>query len=233
VNDKKVHYSGPLDERTFPETLTGRVTTPGPQPHIHGYDAEGDLARHYSMTDLAFLSLAGELPTPPHALAFNVVLMFLAPISVAEAPAHAAVLARICGTAPSAAIGIAAMALGEQARFLLDRHANLLEWFKSPSSELPLAYRSESSDEDAAVERLRVALKPSGLSIASLDLRPTRYAALFAALFEMGIQRRVYLEMVLVWARMPVVLAEYLAEKSVNFLRYPANLPSYRYEESL
>jgi len=71
-------HPGPLEEASFPEQLSARVVTPGANPRLHGYDVEGDLARHYQPSDLLFLLLIGELPAAPVSRAFSVALMFLA-----------------------------------------------------------------------------------------------------------------------------------------------------------
>ena len=225
-------FSGPVEAVSWPETIRARVTTPGARPRVHGYDVEGDLAKHYRYADLMLLTLTGELPAPEAALAFEVASMFLAPISVAEAPTHATVLARISGASVSSALGVAALALGEQARFLLDRHVDLLAWLNAPNETLPVAYSSEDSEDAAAVDRLRTALAPTGISVRALELRPTRLAAVFAVLCACGLKRREHLETVLVWARLPAVIAEFLAERPLSFTRYPMNLPHYRYQEA-
>ena len=108
--------SGPLEETPFPEQLLGRVVTPGAAPRLHGYDVERDIAVHYGQAELVLLALTGELPDSRAAVLFEVACAFLSPISVAHAPAHAAVLSRLCGTTTSATIGTAAIALGEEAR---------------------------------------------------------------------------------------------------------------------
>ncbi|HEX6764634.1 MAG TPA: hypothetical protein VF103_04130, partial [Polyangiaceae bacterium] len=55
--------SGPLEKAPFPAQLTARVMTPGKNPRLHGYDVEGDLAAHYTTSELVLLSLTGELPS--------------------------------------------------------------------------------------------------------------------------------------------------------------------------
>ena len=40
------------------------------------------------------------------------------------------------------------------------------------------------------------------------------------------------MEALIVWARLPVVLAEAHAESVANFKNYPINLPQFEYEES-
>ena len=112
---------------------------------------EGDLARHYGAVELLLLTLTGELPAAGHARAAEIALAFLAPVSVAHASTHGAVLARLCGATTSATVGVSAVGLAEQARFLLDRHEALLTWLAAPEAELPEQYRSESAAETASI----------------------------------------------------------------------------------
>ena len=101
---------GPLESgAVFPARLTARVVTAGARPSVHGYDVEGDLARHYQASDLLFLTLMGELPSAAISRAFSVALMFLGPVSVAHASTHAAVVGRLCGTPTSSVFGVAAI----------------------------------------------------------------------------------------------------------------------------
>ena len=177
------------------------------------------------------LTLTGELPAPGHARAAEIALAFLAPVSVAHASAHGAVLARLCGATTSATVGVSAVGLAEQARVLLDRHDALLAWLAAPEGELPIQYRSESATETASVERLGALLASTGLDVRWFALRPTRDAALLGVLYGAGLSRRELLETVLVVARLPAVVAEAFAEKPANFANYPTDLPAYRYED--
>jgi hypothetical protein len=223
---------GPLESGSFPETLTARVVTPGERPRIHGYDVEGDLARHYGPTDVLLLSLTGELPSPAAAAALRVALTFAAPVSVAHASTHAAVLARLCGSTVSSIIGVTAIALAEQARVVLDEHRALLAWLVAPTSELPLEHRARNAADSESVHRLRDALEHTGLSVPNLALGPARDAAILLVLAACGLRRREQLEGALVTARLPGAFAEAMAERVVDFAHYPINLPRYRYEES-
>src|SRR5579862_485636 len=99
---------GPVEQYPWPEELRGNVVTPGSRPRMHGYDVEGDLARHYRSSDVVLLALTGELPSDEQSIAFDVALTFLAPLSVAEAPAHVAALAHITGSRSSAILGVSA-----------------------------------------------------------------------------------------------------------------------------
>lgn len=231
VKDLESLGPGPLEVRSFPDVLTARVVTPGYRPLLHGYDVESDLALGYGPTELMVLALTGELPDATHVAALNVLLVFLAPLSVAHAPTHAAVLARLSGADPSATLSVASIALAEQAKRIVEEHRALLQWLKQPSDELPAEFRTEESEERAAVERLRVALQQTTLNHPILDQRPTLMAALLAALFACGMSERHHLEALLVWSRLPSVVSEAFAEIATNFKQYPINLPRFRYED--
>jgi hypothetical protein len=225
-------FNGPLEAGQFPEKLTARVVTSGPVPRVHGYDVESDLAHHYGATDLLLLSLTGELPAPPVRAAFEVAWLFLAPVSVAHAGPHASVLARLCGATASSTVAVAAIGLAEQARALLAEHDELLNSLRSGAATLPERYQSFVTDEREAVERLRLALRRTGLSVPALQQSPTRDAALLSVLFACGLRQPEQLQAVVVLARMPSALAEGFAERATNFANYPINLPPYVYEES-
>ena len=224
---------GPLEgSASFPERLTARVVTPGDRPSVHGYDVEGDLARHYQASDLLFLFLNGELPTPSVSRAFAVALMFLAPVSVAHASTHAAVVGRLCGAPASSTIGVAAIGAAEHARSLLDEHMDLVAWLRAPRVAFPERYRARDHGDHAAVQRLEQALTPTGLAVPALGERPSRAAALVIVLFALGFKRRERLEAVIALARLPSAVAEALAERPTNFGNYPINLPRFTYTES-
>lgn len=225
-------FSGPLEAGQFPEKLTARVVSAGPLPRVHGYDVESDLARHYGATDLVLLSLTGELPAPAARAAFEVAWLFLAPISVAHAGPHASVLARLCGATVSSTIGVAAIGLAEEARAMLAEHGELLRCLRSKAATLPERYQSFVTEEREAVERLRLALLRTGLSVPALQQSPTRDAALLSVLFACGLRRPDQLQAAVTLARLPCALAEGFAERPTNFGNYPINLPPFVYEES-
>jgi len=224
---------GPLESgSSFPARLTARVVTPGERPLVHGYDVEGDLARHYQPSDLLFLLLMGELPPAPASRAFSVALMFLSPVSVAHASTHAAVVGRLCGAPASSTFGVAAIGAAEHARALLDDHAELFPWLRAPRGSLPERFRARDASDLAAVQRLELALEPTGLAVPALAERPSRDAALLMVLFAVGFKRRERLEAAIMLARLPSGIAEALAERPTNFGNYPINLPRFAYTES-
>jgi hypothetical protein len=224
--------SGPLESGKFPDRLCARVVTPGDRPRLHGYDVESDLARYYQPADLTFLALTGELPTPEASAALSVAMAFLGPISVAHAPAHAAVLSRLCGAPARSSLGVAAIGLAEQAHAEVTAHLPFLAWLAEVSRPLPPAFAAKSPGEDSALERLRAALAEHAVRVPVLDASLSRSAALFAVLVHAGIRRTEQLEALLVLARLPAVVAEALSEKPANFANYPINLPAFAYQES-
>jgi hypothetical protein len=216
----------------FPDQLTARVVTPGAQPRIHGYDVESDLARHYSPSAVAFLAVTGELPSPEVAAALDTILVFASPVSVAHAPTHAAVLAQLCGAPSTSILSVAAIGLSEQIKHTLDEHEGLLQWLQATSEPLPERFRAATVEEAENVERLRGALYTCGFLPSVLSQSLSLQSAIFAALHACGLTTRRSLEMLLVWARLPVVMAEAFAESVANFKNYPTNLPRFVYEES-
>jgi hypothetical protein len=225
--------AGPLEGTgAFPERLTARVVTPGHRPRVHGYDVEGDLAKHYTHSDLLFLSLTGDLPDTAASAAFSVALVFLSPVSIAHASTHGASLARLCGATTSAVLGVAAIGLAEQARMLVAEHRDLLRWLDASEGELPAEFRTQDEREREAVDRLVDAVTRTGFQSPVLRAFPTRDAALLILLHSLGFRRTSQLEAVVVAARLPSTMAEALAGKAVNFNGYPINLPRYEYDPS-
>jgi len=226
------YLEGPLDVAQFPETLTARIVTPGPTPRLHGYDVHGDLARHYDPTDLLLLSLTGELPAQGASAALRVTLMFFAPLSVQHASVHAATLARLCGTTSASTLGVAAIALAEQARVQLDEHAELLTWLTDRNGSMPARCRPSSAIGDPGTDRLIAALGSKVFAFPELGERPTLTAALLIVLFGCGLKTRAQMETAIVTARLPSAMAEAMAEKVTDFDHYPTNLPRYLYREA-
>jgi citrate synthase len=220
---------GPIETYPWPKELRGNVTTPGHQPRIHGYDVEEDLARNYRYCDVVLLALTGELPSEEQSIAFDTALMFLAPVSVAEAPTHVAVLAHITGSRSSAILGVSAIALAERARFIVAESAPLLEWLAAPGP--PFRGAATGNDDLEAVERLRAALRARNVRIDALSQRLSRQEAVVATLWFAGLTRPDQLEAALVLASLPAVAAEARFHPVASFREYPMQLPPYHYED--
>lgn len=220
---------GPIDGRVWPSQLTAHVVDPGPPARIHGYEVDGDLAARYQFSDLVLLALTGELPDDSQSRAFALGLQMLAPIDVGQAPAHVAVLARICGVQASSTIGVSALVLGEQARALVADHADWLAWVAAPTGQAPAAALATSAEEREAAGRLRAAVEATGLAVPALAAGPTRMAGLLAVLCACGLRGAEQLAAALVIARLPCALAESFANEVGAFGTYPMQLPPYRH----
>jgi len=94
--------TGPIEDQTWATQLQSHVVTPEASPRIHGYDVEGDLAKHYSFADTMMLCVLGEIPSDSKRRAIEIAMQFLAPMSIAHAPTHAGMLTRLCGATTSA-----------------------------------------------------------------------------------------------------------------------------------
>jgi hypothetical protein len=226
-----VSRRGPIEDHEWPDTLRGHVVTPGGAPRVHGYLVERDLAKHYRFTDTALLALTGELPTDGQAAAFDVAMTFLAPLSVAEAPAHAAVLARICGARASAIVAAAAIALAERARFVVARSSRVFDWLAAPGEALDPALVAAGEEDRDSVASLREALGQRGVIVDVLANPLSREAALLATLWFAGLRRPELVETALVMAALPTVVAEAYCHDVAAFRQYPMKLPPFTYED--
>jgi hypothetical protein len=198
---------------------------------MHGYDVEGDVARHYRFSDVVLLALTGELPSDDQSIAFDTAMTFLAPLSIAEAPTHVAALAHITGSRSSAIVGVSAIALAERARTVVADSAALLAWLATPGSTLDAPFQTESPGERESVQRLREALAARGVRIAALDASLSREAALVTTLWFAGLTRPDQLEAALVTAALPGVVAEAPFHGVASFREYPMQLPPFQYED--
>jgi hypothetical protein len=221
---------GPIDDAEWPNKLTARVVAPGPRPAIHGYDVEGDLARHYSFAETVLLALTGALPTAEQGRAFEIALQFAAPAPINEAPTHAAVLARICAGTTSSILGTAAIALAEQGRVLVSDHRAWIELLSGRITTVPPEHRAASEDDRAAVERLRGAIHDK-VDIPALAWDVSRAAAVVATLYACGLKSAEQMECALVVAKLPVAMAEALATPSASYRQYPVLVPPIEYTE--
>lgn len=222
---------GPVEDHAFPDKLTARVITPGSRPRVHGYDVEGDLAPHYRFGESILLALTGEAPDDATGLCFEIAMTFLSPLAVTEAPTHAAVLAHLCAGSAAAITGTAAVALAEQARWLLARHAPLLTWLDDGClRNLPEIGRAVDDDDRQSVVRLRQALGERAAGrLPAHDL--SRDAALLAVLHSSGLRSAEQLEVAIVVSRLSSTVAEALAGTRGALRDYPMNLPPFVYEE--
>ncbi len=220
---------GPVESFPWPTRIAAHVVMPGAAPRVHGYDVQEDLARHFSFSDTVYLALTGQLPTPVTSQCFAVALVFLSPCTVAEAPTHAAVLARLCVAKTAGVLQVGAIGLAEQAGFLAGKLEDLREWLAAAGGEFPSAHVAGTPEQRAAVGRFRLALGPGAVTVAGLDRDPTLLAAIFCALFSAGLTTLAQWTTVFMVARLPVVAAEAFAATPGDFRGYPMDLPHFEY----
>jgi hypothetical protein len=224
---------GPLDVVTWPAKLTARVISPGANIRLHGYSIESDLAANYTFTETVLLALTGEIPTAAQGRAFDVALSFFAGTHAAQAPVHAAMLARICVASTSAISGTGAIALAEQARFDMAKYTSFLTWLAQPTPPLPIEFRAKTSEDSDQTHLLIAALTARSAScspVLSAALEPN--AAIVAVLFDCGIRSLAHIETVRVLARFPLLMAEALAAPPAGHRDYPLMTPEINYEEA-
>ncbi len=222
---------GPIEQYPWPDKLTARAIAPGADPRVYGYSVENDLARHYRFTDLVLLSLTGELPTDAQSAAFDVALQFLAPLSIAEAPTHAAVLARVCGARVSGINAVAAVALAERARAFAERHASLLDWLPTRAGDPPEPYLATTEADHAATQALQRALAVRGVSDAAPPESLNRAASLITVLYAAGLTQTAQIETALVLASLAPSVGEAMQHAVASFREYPMQLPRFEYED--
>lgn len=222
---------GPIEAGNWPDKLKAHVVTPGHQPRIHGYDVEQDLSRHYSFLEISYLALTGNLGTREQIRILEIALCYLAPVPVAEAPAHVAALTRLSGNSATSALAVGALTLAEQARDQIESQREILAWLDDPHGPPPSGFEPRQDEERSAVERLREIIRRSEIQLPVLDHDLGRSAALTAMLFHAGLQQPEQLETFLVLSRLPCVTAEALAVKPGSFNAYPMRLPDFVYEE--
>lgn len=220
---------GPIEDLEWPTTLEARVVEPGPAPRIQGYDVQSDLARHYGFAELALVALGGEAPSRELGRLLEIVMLFLSPCSVAEAPGHGALLVRACGARTPAVLASGAIALAEEAATVVAEHGALLEWLDDPTSPFPATCRCPTEAEREAVGRFRDAIEEHGVELAVLEHDPSLRAALLAAAHRCGVRDAERLQALWVLARLPAVMAEGLQHERANLRRYPIDLPHFHY----
>lgn len=219
----------PLDRVSTRERLEARVIDPGGEPRIHGYSVDDDLTRHYSYGEVLLLILTGDAPSPAVGRAFETALTFMTPVSIAEAPAHAARLGQRVDASVSGIVSVAATALAEQARWLLDEYADVLGWLDGQRDDFPRGARAESAEERGRVERLAAAVCEELGELAVFSNDPTLWPALLSVLHACGLREPAQLVPAIVQARLCAAVAEATAVEAGRLQDYPINVPPIRY----
>jgi hypothetical protein len=217
---------GALDDLPWPDKLAANaIDCDAADDRIHGFSLLGDLARHYSPSEILYLSLVGELPEPEAARIFDLALASLASMSPREAPTHVAVLSRICAAQLSSAFGAGLIALAEQARFMVAEHAELLTWLANPVGALPERFTANDPWTASLVEAARA----RQVSVPQLRPEMTRDAARLTLLYAAGLRLPEAWQAAIVGARFSGLAAEALLATPDQLKLYPVKLPPFHY----
>lgn len=215
---------GPLEAAPWPETLDAHAVSDDDDVlRLHGYDVEADVAAHYRFSDALYLAIKGELPDDSRSRAFEIAMTFALPLSVAEAPVHAAALARICGARPSGVASVASLALAEKTSEAVRELLPVLRGEAEPPADV-------TPRAAASVARLR-ALLPGDLDVPLLDRRPSRELAILAVLWACDLRTEWELVHAMTLARLPSAVAESGPRRPLDFASYPTTTPPIDYTE--
>lgn len=218
---------GPIEDGTWPTTLVGHVVAPGSSPTIHGYAVADDLARHYAATDVTCLAYTGELPTDAQRRLCDLALVLLAPSTVAGAPAHAAVLARLLAAGDANVVAIAAMIAAEEASAMVRAHAPWLQWCAQPQGPPPETFLDPTGDDVAQSIARELGVVVPGVA----DHRATPFATALALLAFCGLDDPLRLVALVVQARLPCIIAEAERHTPRHLRSYPIASPPFDYDE--
>ena len=215
---------GPLEAVPWPETLDAYAVSDDDETlRLHGYDVEADVAAHYRFSDALYLAIKADLPNDPRSRALEIALTFALPLSVAEAPIHAAALARICGARPSGVASVASLALGEQTSETVRELLPVLRGEAEPPVDV-------TPRAAASVARLR-ALLTGVLDVPLLDRQPSRELAILAVLWACDLRTEWELVHAMTLARLPSAVAESGPRRPLDFASYPTTTPPIDYTE--
>lgn len=220
---------GPIDSRTWPTQLEARAVSS--DRRLFGYAVEADLAAFHRFSDVVYLSLVGELPTDAQSRAFEIALCFSAPVTVAHAAVHAAVLAKMCGARPAGVLSVSSVILAEEATTLVaDANADLERLEAGAITELPASLRAVDEVERASVARL-AALVGELVPVPALALDAGRDVALLAVFRACGVTAAFQLAALVALSRLPSALAEASGVAPGSFPAYPIDTPHFEYVE--
>jgi hypothetical protein len=228
MSDDDRPFIGPIETGPWPQTIPGFVVEPGPWPRVMGYDLYRDLARHYRWGEFVLTTLRGETPQADEGVAFEVALAFVAPCSIADAPAHAARAAALVGTRAPSVAAVGAIAAAEEAQHLVRESSPMLAWLRAREGPAPAPPRPAApmavlgALRDALPDRLRDAV-PNDVP---LDVT----TACLAVLQRCGLVSDVLLQHAVLLARLPTTLAE-SRQLGRRFKDYPMDRPRFRYVE--
>lgn len=207
----------------WPDRLRGRaVACEAGEDRLFGYAVVRDVARNYRFSDLVYLGITGQLPDAVSSERFHVALCAAAPVSVAEASSHAAVLARLSGSTFASALATGLLIATDRARHIVARHAGLLAWLAAPVDDPPV--EGADSADHAWVANLA--------ATAEVELPAVgRQGALLALFHAAGLRQPEHFEAAIVAAQVATLSAEALQTGPHHLGEYPVKTPEFRYVE--
>jgi len=225
-----VDRRGPIEDGAWGATLDGWVVDPGPPPRLHGYDLWNDLAPSYGLAEIVLTALVGEAPDEAHGRAFELALVLASPGSIAEAPAHAAAIARMLAAPAASVVTMAAVVLAEQAQALVDAHAAWLAWLAHGEGEPPAGFAARDDGDRQSLAVVRAIVDPT-VCPALARIEPSTGATIVALLHACGLRTPATMVAALVSARLPATVAEADRHRRAQLHSYPMQLPPFDYEE--
>lgn len=229
---KKKPRSGPFEQWPSPRYLRAAAVEPGPQPRLHGYEFQTDLAQHYSLGEVMLLGLTGAVPEAAAGRAFERALTFAASCPVNEAPTHAAMLARSVGAPVQSALSSGFVVVCEAAAAMVSAHAAVLAWLacEDASAEIPPSARATTDDDAAATARLNALMHDPSLHAFVVPDTLTPNAAVLTVLWRCGLRSEGSLIAALAWAKTISIAAEAIVPPTGSLLDYAATTPDFNYE---
>lgn len=213
--------------------IEGRVVDWRSKPRIHGFSIHDDLAAHYGLADVLFLTLTGELPSNDSVRqAFELTLIFASTVDIADASVHAARLARHVMSGkenPAASAAVGGIGAAEQIQSLLSGAAPAIDWLQEGGS-FPSTMRAQCDEERSQVRSFSELLSPQ-FRHPIFDEDPALGAVLVTTLHRCGLERIEQQMGALLAVRMPVVMAEAYAVTDSRIWNYPLNLPHWVYTQ--
>jgi hypothetical protein len=220
---------GPIDDPPWPTQLVGRVVTRDAAPRVHGYDVQRDLAVHYRLGETILLCLTGEPPSEATGKAFEVAMTFASPVDAGEAPAHAGIVARMCGAPASGVVAVVATAMAERQRSWVAEQQALAAWLADNGTPFPEDASAKTEEDREAVTRFRACLPPAFASHPVFGHDARLDACVLAVMHACGIANEDRLVAALTIAGLASACAEAFATKPGDFKSYPMNTPPFTY----
>lgn len=213
----------------FATQLEARVVDhSGADARIHGYQVIGDLARHFSYSEVLLLALTGREPDETRSELFRIAMIALSPIGVGSAPCHLGILAHIVSRSYVSSLAAAAIALAERAASCLAERRGLLERLRAKAApeaeELGPVQRSVLDDDVLVLLSMHSQLARRPWFV-NLD----RLTALIVVLYECGLEDDWKLESALFHAWSPCMMAEMGPRGNDPLESYPVNVPRFKY----